>query len=273
MNSSTRAATVEDNRPILRTIREHEVEQILALLPPGASVLEVGGGAGWQALVLADRGYRVEAIDLARSQYREERVWPVLSYDGVHIPFPERHFDVVFSSNVLEHVESLEALMAEMRRVLKADGFGIHLLPTSSWRIWATVSHYLISMARLVSRLRARDAPQARPAPRPAADGEAANPATARARRPGQSLFPPPHGARGNFMTEIYWFSRARWRRFFRRAGWEVVRCFPNRLFYTRFLTLRPTTTIDTLRSLSRILGSACFVYVIQPKKTNTPDG
>jgi len=37
-------------------------------------------------------------------------------------PFPEDHFDVLFSSQVLEHVESLDHTLFEMRRVLRKGG-------------------------------------------------------------------------------------------------------------------------------------------------------
>jgi len=48
-------------------------------------------------------------------------------YDGVTIPFPEDHFDSIFSSEVLEHVFNPDVILAEMQRVLKPGG---HILLT-----------------------------------------------------------------------------------------------------------------------------------------------
>ncbi len=41
---------------------------------------------------------------------------------GENIPFPDKYFDVVFCSNALDHVEAPENTVAEIHRVLKAEG-------------------------------------------------------------------------------------------------------------------------------------------------------
>lgn len=46
-------------------------------------------------------------------------------------PFPDGHFDVVFSHHVIEHVRDLDAFMAEHRRVLRPGGRGVHVFPSS----------------------------------------------------------------------------------------------------------------------------------------------
>src|SRR5436309_261412 len=91
----------------LHTIREHEIEMISKHFAPGARILEIGGGTGYQAKLLADRGFKVATIDVGTSNYKDERVFPVTEYDGKVFPFPDATFDVVFSSNVLEHIADL----------------------------------------------------------------------------------------------------------------------------------------------------------------------
>lgn len=39
------------------------------------------------------------------------------------LPFPDNHFDYVHSSGVLHHVEDIDAVLTELRRVLKPSGF------------------------------------------------------------------------------------------------------------------------------------------------------
>ena len=56
-----------------RTIRTCELETILPYFPEHSTVLEVGAGAGWQAKVLAARGYDVHAIDIPSSNYNALR--------------------------------------------------------------------------------------------------------------------------------------------------------------------------------------------------------
>lgn len=43
-------------------------------------------------------------------------------YDGKYLPFPDNHFDSIFSSEVFEHVFNLEEIIAELYRVLKPNG-------------------------------------------------------------------------------------------------------------------------------------------------------
>lgn len=119
---------------LLKQIREYELGQVVSLMPQGSSVLEIGAGAGWQTKMLADKVFKVKAIDLEHSNYAEQRVWPVQNYDGVHIPFADNSFDFVFSSNVLEHIPHIEDFQIEIQRVLKSGGVAIHVLPTATWR-------------------------------------------------------------------------------------------------------------------------------------------
>ncbi|TAG12158.1 MAG: class I SAM-dependent methyltransferase [Sphingobacteriia bacterium] len=43
-------------------------------------------------------------------------------YDGVTIPFPDQHFDSVFSSEVFEHLFTLPQLLPQINRVMKVGG-------------------------------------------------------------------------------------------------------------------------------------------------------
>ena len=92
---------------------------------------------------LASEGFVVEAIDLEQNPYAKNLVYNVISYDGKNIPFPDEYFDVVFSSNVLEHIAHIDQFLLEIKRVLKSNGIAIHILPTGSWRFWTNLSHYL----------------------------------------------------------------------------------------------------------------------------------
>lgn len=80
----------------LNQLRLVELERIVRHFPPGARVLELGAGTGVQALELSRRGFDITALDLGMSQYAADHVFPVLSYDGRNLPFPEASFDSCF---------------------------------------------------------------------------------------------------------------------------------------------------------------------------------
>src|SRR6185503_17456484 len=101
----------------LEQIRRAEGELALAELrrrkPPRAHLLEIGGGSGWQAQELASAGYEVASFDLANSEYAGRRVYPVQDYDGHRLPVDNTWADIVFSSNVLEHIPHVQAFQTE----------------------------------------------------------------------------------------------------------------------------------------------------------------
>ncbi len=121
-------------------IRAAEIQRIVPFLKPDAHILEIGAGTGAQARELSRRGFQITAIDLPTSNYAADRVHPILDYDGRTIPLPDRSVDIVFSSNVLEHVPDLARIHAEIRRVLRPGGYCIHVLPTHAWRFWTIVT-------------------------------------------------------------------------------------------------------------------------------------
>jgi SAM-dependent methyltransferase len=234
----------------LRRIREYELELVLPLLPRGAKILEVGAGAGWQARALAERGYAVEAVDTEGGGYEQERIWPVAMYDGHVLPFADETFDVVFSSNVLEHIPHVEQFQRELQRVLKDGGAAVHLLPSASWRFWTSVTHYAhLSREFWNSR------------------------ATLRARlyHFRTNLRPPRHGERGSALTEIYDFSRRAWVRLFEKTGWTVERTGVNRLFYTGYDTFHSTLPLRTRRWMSYALGSSCNLICLRKPAARPP--
>jgi SAM-dependent methyltransferase len=247
--------------PLLDRVREAELEDLRRWVPPGARVLEIGGGSGYQARILASWGCVVRSIDLAGGRDWTERYFEVEPYDGTHIPFPDAAFDVVFSSNVLHEVPvgRLPALIAETRRVLAPSGVAIHALASATWRVWTNVCYYPYVVKRLAGATHA--VPGALEAPS----------RTATVQRHGvghlvkRAVLPPPLGAYPNAWAEIYYFSRARWIRFFRGLGFEVVTADGNGIFYTG-IGLVPSLSIDARRRLARVLGSSGTNLVFRPR-------
>ena len=194
------------------------------MLPSEGRILEIGAGTGWQAEALQQRGYDVCAVDLPSSDYRDNRVWPVTEYDGERIPYEDGSFDMVFSSNTLEHIPQLDEFQKEIHRVLKPDGCAVHVLPSSSWRLWTSITHLLKCWT----------------IPKP--HGVHAS----------------------NALTEIRRFSRRSWIRLFRETGWTVVAMRSNRLFYTGNSIMDSRLTIGTRSKLSRVFGSSCNIFFLR---------
>ena len=106
--------------------------------------LEVGAGNGFQSLHLAERCGSLVCTELNADSHAGmgeaflARSRPNVQYvccDARDLGrFPDRSFDTIYSSNVLEHVAPLGAALAEFRRVLVDGGRMIHLMPSRAWK-------------------------------------------------------------------------------------------------------------------------------------------
>src|SRR5438552_3998168 len=134
----------------LERIREVEWKIVRPVLPPRSRVLEIGGGGGFQARLMARDGFNVVSVDI-QTNSEVAPYFRVLFYDGTHLAYETGTFDIVYSSNALEHVRDLEGLLQEMNRVLMREGMMIHLVPSGSWRFWTTLTHYLFLVKYAVS--------------------------------------------------------------------------------------------------------------------------
>jgi SAM-dependent methyltransferase len=243
----------------LEQIRLAELARAMAWMPAGARVLEIGAGTGWQARRLAAAGFDVTAIDVADSNYRRARVWPIIDYDGRRIPAEDASFDVVFSSNVLEHVDDVRCFLPETARVLRPGGRAVHLVPSATWRLWTSLTHYPYVIGRLI----ALTAPRTADSCCEGAQGEGAASGGGRASMLRKVLWSQRHGETGNALTELYFFSRRRWRRLFDETGWTVDAVGGNELFYSGYSIIGGSLSIEARSRLSRYLGSSCHLFVL----------
>jgi ubiquinone/menaquinone biosynthesis C-methylase UbiE len=107
----------------------HDVELrrafLLAHLRPGGRVLDLGCGEGDFAADAAQAGADVLGVDVAEEAIRRARArHPELRFErvGDELPAQDASFDLVWCSEVLEHVLDTAVLLSEARRVLKTGG-------------------------------------------------------------------------------------------------------------------------------------------------------
>jgi SAM-dependent methyltransferase len=122
---------------IYRTSKQYAI----SCVPSGKvlDILDVGCGSGKNSLALAAKGHRLHGIDISRAAIERYRHH---GFDGragnleTGIDFPDTHFDLVFCSEVIEHMTSPERLAAEMYRVLKPGGLLILSTPNSAFWLY-----------------------------------------------------------------------------------------------------------------------------------------
>lgn len=96
----------------------------------GSSVLDLGCGAGMLAL-LKRKGVTLTGVDLSPDcalAAKRNGYDVAMSAQLTHLPFPDASFDYVVSLDVIGHVgfEEKDAVLSEVRRVLRPDGVTLH---------------------------------------------------------------------------------------------------------------------------------------------------
>jgi SAM-dependent methyltransferase len=241
----------------LIAIRSHELNRVRDLFAPAHHLLELGGGNGYQARELSRLSLQVESVDIDPDGIWRERYFPVKRFDGYHLPFGDATFDIVFSSNVLEHVPDVERLLVDARRVMKPDGIAVHVVPSSAWRVATLLTHYPWLLQRAWRRLMADRSRS----DSPSSVGGGAAPASRSLLS--RLLVAAPHGTAPNALVEVQQFSRAHWHRRFESVGYLVERCYVSGLFYTGHL-LSPGLSLAVRERLAKVFGSACHVFVLR---------
>lgn len=85
-------------------------------IPEKSRVLDIGGGWGFYHEPLTRRGHHVTVLDVVKPGFQKA---PVIVYDGQHIPFPDKSFDVSLLITVLHHIPDPETAVREARRVTR----------------------------------------------------------------------------------------------------------------------------------------------------------
>lgn len=128
---------------------------------PGATYLDIGSSLGWTVQAAAESGCVAMGIDIdvpglvrARAD-RDPRCFFACA-DGEQLPFADESIDVVVFNHIYEHVVDPDAVMSEIRRVLRPSGvaylglgnrLGVmephHRLPFLSWLPEGIADHYV----------------------------------------------------------------------------------------------------------------------------------
>ena len=97
-------------------------------LVAGRAVLDVACGEGYGSALLARSAARVVGVDLcpetvrhAAAKYRRDNL-SFLAGSCTSLPLPAASVDVVVSFETIEHIDQHDAMLAEVRRVLRPGG-------------------------------------------------------------------------------------------------------------------------------------------------------
>jgi len=239
----------------LLKIRKAELNVIHKKIGTHNKVLEIGGGNGYQALLISKKNRFVKSIDIKTNK---KSYFPVRKYNGHKLPFKQNSFDIVFTSHVLEHLTNLKNTLYEINRVLKTDGLCIHILPSSTWRIYTSFNHYVFIILKIAKILSRREQIKNRQLQISSQKSIFKYIKTL--------LWPSAHGEYSSWLMEVWYFSKKRWSDEFLRNNFQVQECRPSNLFYTGYSTM-PNLPLKVRKRLSFFLGSSSFIFVLKKRQ------
>ena len=127
--------------------KRREIEIINNAFPIfSGHTLEIGAGDGGQSEILAK--YCKSLICTEKYEYGnigaggtfKARNIPNVKYmlcDAEDLScFENESFDLIFSSNVLEHIPDVSKCLLECKRVLKPEGVMVHIVPSRTWKVF-----------------------------------------------------------------------------------------------------------------------------------------
>ena len=112
----------------------------------GQKLLDAGCGTGWFSARACSRGAVVTSLDVGErllAQVAKKCDSERVVGDVLALPFPDGHFDVVVSTEVIEHTVDPSRAIAELTRVLRPGGTLVVTVPNRTWHFAVTIANAL----------------------------------------------------------------------------------------------------------------------------------
>ena len=214
----------------LHRLRRREIEIIFRHCPAHAfrRGLELGAGDAFQSDLLARYVQTLVVTDFSARILEHpstpQRIHRVCDAEEVAQVFAPAEFDLVFSSNMMEHVPRPERALAGVHRVLRDDGIAIHVMPSPFWKLCQMAGFHLDAFLTRLERYSSGNLPQFNGSAGDSAPADENNLKLERSYgRLRRLLWPVPHGVSFKNWQEFFVFRRVYWQRQLEAAGFQMV--------------------------------------------------
>jgi SAM-dependent methyltransferase len=185
--------------------------------------LELGAGDGFQSKLLKTLSDELIATDFNKDRLPDNSdqkgiKFILLDAELVAKHFHPRTFDLVYSSNLMEHLPNVESAFLGIRQVLKDDGLVIHIMPTPWWRFFATLLHFPNKFFNILNRIFSKEFNKKKI--------RKGNNLKSQEKRNKyiDFLIPKPHGVSSNSFSEFFAFRKSKWENLFIKTGYDIIK-------------------------------------------------
>jgi len=205
--------------------------------------LEIGAGDGFLSLLLSQYVQHLICTDYNpdRLKIRSKKSIEVKICDAEIIEkyFKRGQFDLILSSNLLEHLPCIQSALNGIHEILKDDGITIHVMPNSLWKIIQIFLFYPDRIITLVEKITEKSLKKNLNSICATFHNNRIgkqefqllgnNPKVKRKTYsyPRNLLWPIPHGAYKSNIEEFFKYTKRRWLDEFKRANFNVIKVIP----------------------------------------------
>jgi len=195
-----------------------------------ASCLELGAGRCLQSPLLLEFCSSVLATDLNEERLMSANVdrrikRAVLDAENFADEFEDQKFDLIFSSNMLEHLPNPAQCVRESAKVLSEGGIMVHIVPNATWRLLCTLLYYPVKARNLSRKIFGsphfskfgkvqKQLPKSQENNIKSSEGE---------KKKRFSFSPPVHGVSPTLRAEFKQFRKSSWTKLFADSGVRVA--------------------------------------------------
>jgi len=133
------------------------ISKLKGILPAGRigelKILDFGCGLCEGACRLSQLGHLVASDVCSRSISHLPDGVEFRIADIHHTDFVPDEFDLLFSSQVLEHLQDLKQAFREMKRIAKEDGYYVFSVPTATWLVLSIPAKILKKLKNVFMRI------------------------------------------------------------------------------------------------------------------------
>jgi SAM-dependent methyltransferase len=201
--------------------------------------LELGAGDGYQSKFLVKFVDHLVCTELDETRLKKIQ-HPAISYkvcdaEKIDAYFSPKSFDLIFSSNMFEHLLNPMAALSGIKKVLKDSGITILIMPSPFWAVNRILFYHSGLTIRQLRKFSSRKWVNSRINERLISVSESSNYSDRKNNLKGTHSpphnsilkflrFPAPHGVSKNNIEELRSFQRIKWIRLFEAAGFRVLK-------------------------------------------------
>lgn len=239
----------------LRYMRKKEFEMVFRdiAIYPHLRILEIGCGDGFQSSLLRKYGNYVVSTDLTT----ERTLNLDIICDAEYLPFKNSSFDIVYSSNVLEHIRDRDKGLSEMKRALSDDGLIIIMVPTSVWKVLSLLVYYPVMGCYVINAIKKKLMNRSNSK---ISGNSKINTSIRRPRDYLKFLLPGVHGEYQNSIEEFNAFRISSWKRLLRANGLEIIKTKKTLLYSPPEFPIVPAVDLSKLG----ICSTVAFISKVQ---------